>query len=423
MSLVTARAAGSTRRAALLWLVLLAAYAATVGQPLNAPEAHELLTARSLVDDGDVDLRNQYRARAWRPFYDHRLTPTAEVGPSGRLLEPQGLFFPALIAPAYAVGGAIGVELFLAGLTALAFVLAAALARRLVPEPWATRAALVTGLSPPALGAATAISPEAAAAAALAGAAILALRVRERPRLRWTFWCAALLALTPWLAVKFLAPGAIVAAGLARWLRRRDRGLAGFTALELVLCSAVVYVTVNDRLFGGLTPDATRLAGDPGPTGADGVWDHLARAPRLVALVLDPHAGLLVVAPFGALAFFALFLLRRSRHERLALAVPEQVDVEVSAGFLAAVCAAQLAVAAFLAPALRGPWFPGHELVVALPFGAALAAWGLRRAPRAGAALATLTLAGSAWLVAGVLVGGAHLTPPSGPLPRCLLGP
>jgi hypothetical protein len=409
------------RRAALLWLVFLAAYATTAGQPLNAPEAHALLTARSLVDDGDFDLRNQYRERAWRPFYDHGLAPAADVGPSGRLLEPQGLLFPALIAPAYAVGGAVGVELFLAALAALAFVLAAALARRLVPEPWATRAALVTGLSPPAIGAATAISPEATAAAALAGAAILALRVREEPRLRWTFWCAALLALTPWLAVKFLVPAAVVAGGLARWLRRRHRGLAGFTALELVLCSAVVYVTVNDRLFGGRTPYAARLPGDPGPTGAGGVWEHLARAPRLVTLLVDPHAGLLVVAPFGALAFLALFLLWRSRRERLALAVREQVDVEVTAGFFALVCAAQLAVAAFLAPALRGPWFPGHELVVALPFGAALAAWGLRRAPRAGTVLAALTLVASLWLVAGVLLGGARLAPPSGPLPWGLL--
>ena len=61
-------------------------------------------------------------------------------------------------------------------------MLAAALARRLVPDPWATAAPLVVALSPPALAYATAVYPEMPAAALLAGAALLALRVRERPR-------------------------------------------------------------------------------------------------------------------------------------------------------------------------------------------------------------------------------------------------
>ncbi len=72
-------------------------------------------------------------------------------------------------------------RLWLALIAALGFCLAAALGRALVPEPWATRAALVVGLSPPALGAATAVAPAMAGAACLAGAALLALRVREEP--------------------------------------------------------------------------------------------------------------------------------------------------------------------------------------------------------------------------------------------------
>ena len=82
-------------------------------------------------------------------------------------------------------------ELFLAAIAAIGFVLAAALARRLVPEPWATGAALVAGLSPPALMASTTIAPDAVAATVLAGAALLALRIRERPRRRWAFGARA----------------------------------------------------------------------------------------------------------------------------------------------------------------------------------------------------------------------------------------
>ncbi|HEV7750264.1 MAG TPA: hypothetical protein VGO71_01925 [Baekduia sp.] len=385
----------AARRALPLWLALATVYTlvwalgAGPGADVSAPEAHRLLAAESLISDGDVDLRNQYATHAWRSFYDGPLRPAGRTV-SGRLVEPTGLGFTLLIAPAYAVGGATGVRLFLGALAALAFCLAAALGRRLVPDPWPGRAALVMGLSAPALGAAAAISPEMAGGAFLAGAALLALHVRARPQTGTAFAGAAIVAALPWLAAKLLAPAAVVAVALARWLRRRQRGVSGFIALEVALTSAVVYVTVNDRLFGGLTPND--VARD-GPTGASGVAQHLERAPRLVTVWVDPEDGLLLWAPFVALAFVALWLLWRSRRDRLAVAVFDQVDVEVAAGFLALVAGAVVLVAAFLAPSLDAAWYPARQLVPALPPLAALCAWGLRFAPRVGAVLAGLTLA------------------------------
>jgi hypothetical protein len=414
-------ACAAVRRAVLLWLVIFAAFATTAGLPaspgrdLSEPEAQTLLVAESIVSDGDLDLRDEYGARSWRSFYSGELVPRA--GPrNGRLLDPIGIAFPLLIAPAYAVGGRIAVELLLAALAAVAFVLAAALARRIVPEPWATGAALVAALSPPALAASTTIAPDAVAGTVLAGAALLALRVREQPRLRSAFWCAVLVAALPWLGAKFAAPAAIVALAAARWLRRRQRGLAGFVALEVVIFSVVLYITVDDRLYGGPFPAA--LLSDPGATGASGVGAHLARAPRLLGLWIDRDVGLLRWAPFGALAFVALWLLARSRRERLAVALSGQVDVEVTAGLYVLVCGATVAFAAFLAPTIAGPWFAGHELVCVLAPGAALCASGLRRLPRTGRALAALTIVASVWLLVAARVdAGAGLAPPTGPLP------
>ena len=85
-----------------------------------------------------------------------------------------------------------------------------------------------------------------------------------------------------------------------------------------------------------------------------------------------------------ALALVALWLLVRSRRERLARVLGEQADVEVTAGFLLAVCASAVLVAAFLSPTIAGPWFGGRQLVVVLPLLGALAAWGWRRFPRTG---------------------------------------
>jgi hypothetical protein len=413
----------TVRSALALFLILMAAYAATVGldatpgQRLSTAEAHELLTAESIVSDHDFDLRNQYLDQDWKKFHSRPLRPTAGLT-KGRLHEPQGLGFPLLIAPAYAVGGVTGVELFLAALLALAFTLAAILGRRLVPDPWAWRTALIFGLSAPALGAATAIAPEGAGAALLAAGALMALHVRDDPLPRWSVSCALLIATTPWLSAKFLAPTIVVGFALARWLRNRGRAVSGWVALEIIITSAIVYVTVNDGLFGGFFPLDAALPHHGGPTGANGVLAHAGRADRLIGLWLDRDAGLLVWAPIVALAFAGVWALWRSRRDRLWLLASDRIHVEVAGMFYVLIAATIVVTAAFLGPNLEGPWFPGHELVPALPFAAALAAWGLRRFPKTGAVLAAFTLIASAWLlIAARFDGGAALQPPTGDLP------
>jgi hypothetical protein len=77
----------------------------------------------------------------------------------------------------------------------------------------------------------------------------------------------------------------------------------------------------------------------------------------------------------------------------------------------------QLLVAAFLAPSLHGAWGPARLLVPILPVVGALAAWGLRFAPRVGSALAVLTIVASIWLLAGPRLGTGTLDPPRGDVP------
>ncbi|MGI8593887.1 MAG: hypothetical protein ACR2ML_05900, partial [Solirubrobacteraceae bacterium] len=280
------------RRGAAIWLLLLAVYASTVGihafgnSDYGGDEPHYLLTAESIVSDADIDLANQYRQRAYADWYPGTLevhgSPT-----NGQVNEPHGLGFPLLIAPAYAIGGPVAVELFLAAVAALGFVLAVALARRLVPEPYATAAPLIVAVSPPALAYSTAIYPELAAATVLAGACLLALWVRDRPRLRTALVAGALVALLPWLATRYLVPGAVVAVAVTRWLARRRAGIGGLMALEVVFFSLVMFATINDRLYGGLTPSA---AEGPGQSAAFPA-DYLDRAYRLVALWIDGDYG------------------------------------------------------------------------------------------------------------------------------------
>ncbi|WP_028061725.1 hypothetical protein [Candidatus Solirubrobacter pratensis] len=384
-----------------LWLILFAAYAATLGVPARpgldyaGSEPHHLLAAESIVSDHDVDLRDDYADRAYASWYPRELkTDGREIG--GRLVEPHGIGFAALIAPAYALGGARAVQAEMAMLLALAFVFAALLARRLVPEPWATTGVALAGLSPPALAASTTIAPGVAAAAALTGAAVCALAVRERPRVRYVGCGALLLAVLPWLGWSFAIPGLVVAYALVTWTMRERRRLAALIAGEALAGSLLFYATLNDRFYGGITPRSAGAGDEPSfPLG------YAARIPRLASLWLDRDFGLLRWAPVLGLVFFAAWLLYRSRRDQLARVAPARRETEAAAKLALGILGAQVAVTAFagMSP-LEGAAFPGVALVAALPAAGALTSWGLRHVPRPLAGvLAAVTLGTGAWVV------------------------
>ena len=411
------------RGAALVWLVLFAAYAATIGLPafgtsqFGGDEPHYLLTAESIVTDRDLDLRDEYATGAYRDWYPYVLERHGRLT-NGQANEPHGAGFALLIAPAYAVGGTLAVQLLLAAIAAFAFALAALLARWVVPEPWASSAALVCGLSPPALASATAVSPELTAGALIALAALLALKSRALPRIRWVAGASVALGMLPWLGLQFSVAGLVVGLAMFRWLRRRARGFAMFVEVEVLLFSGVMFVTINDQLFGGFTPAAAAVPVER--LGDLDAADYLERAPRLVGLWLDRTYGVLRWAPIIALAFYGLWLLWRSHRDHIARLLPERADVEVAAVLCALVCAAQVLVATFVAPTMFGFFFPGRYLLAALPVAVALVAWGLRHAPRVGGALALLTLVTSVWWYAELRIDGGGSV---GPSSRAPLGP
>jgi hypothetical protein len=413
------------RRTFALWLLLFCVYATTLGlvafsgSEYGGDEPHYLLAAKSLAEDGDVDVNDEYAARAYEEFYPHELRPHGRET-EGRLNEPHGVGFPLLIAPAYALGGAKGVELFLAAIAALAVTLAYRLALRVAPDPWALGAAVAVGLSPPFLAYASAVYPELSAAAALAGASLLAVRLNMRVS-RWdAALCFLLLGALPWLGTKFVPAGVVIGVFAARsvW-HARHRTLA-VGVVELSLFSVALYVAINEAVYGGPTPYAAEARGETA-TAASFPGGYLERAYRLVALFIDRNYGLLRWAPVFALAFAGLWWLWHSRREQVARAVPGVRAIEVTAGLCAAALGAQLVVAAFLAPTMFGFWFPPRHLLAGLPLAVPLVAWGLRHTPRVGAVLAALTLISSAWLYADVRWGEGSLAAdrpdaPFGPL-------
>ena len=285
---------------------------------------------------------------------------------------------------------------------------AALLARRIVPEPWASAAALLVGLSPPALAHATTVYPDLMAGTMLAGAVLAALRVRERPDLgeRGGGRDAARAAA--------VAGAEVPAAGRAGGVRAR--ALDGATR-------AAHGGARGRRDHGRL---ARRLRDDQRPPlrrarcrrrwrrpatrrpARSSAGDYLERIPRLAALWIDRDVGLLRWAP----------VLRAQRRSRPgccgARAAPtsrawsaERGDAEVAAELSLLVCAG--VSSSRCSPRRRWAASGSRRAtsMAAFPVAAALAAWGLRHAPRTGAVLGALTLLCSAWLVLALAFGDA----------------
>jgi hypothetical protein len=256
---------------------------------------------------------------------------------------------------------------------ALAFAFAAALARRWVPDPWATRGVLLVALSPLGFALTSGARPDAPAAALLLGGVLLALRAREHATRRRALGSAACLCLAPWFGLAYAWAAAPVLAALVSWTLRRGRPLLAFLAVEVAGATAVALPGVDQ-------PEGHRATDGP----------------------LDVLVDVLRWAPVLALAFVAAYLLLRSRHERISQAIPTRRDAEVAAALAGVMILVLWAVAAF------GPVGPG----AGVPLAAAYAAWGLRRLPRVGALLGLATLGLTVWMVVALATGdtGAWLS-------------
>ena len=198
----------------------------------------------------------------------------------------------------------------LAGVAALGFVLAALLARRIVPEPYASFGRRAGGP----VGAGRRLrrdDPAGRDRRHAAGGRDAVRRDRRGAAAGAVFAAAAMLAVLPWLDPRYSSPRrrsprrSTCGAGAAR------RGTMGLIAVELSAASLVLYVTLNERLYGGPTP-WSELPSGVSPTGADTLSEYLERVPRLLTLWLDPPR-LLRWAPASPSSFAGWLLLRSRR--------------------------------------------------------------------------------------------------------------
>lgn len=332
-------------------------------------EPHYLLMAHSLLTDGDLDLSNEFDTRAYRAFYGGTLQAhTSPASPAGTLYAVHAPGLALLIAPAYALGGHAGVQLWMAALAALT----TALVHRLVRD--VTGRADVAGLTwllltcaPPLPNYAVSTYPETPAALATA---IFLLATRRDSRWPVLLASAVAAAALPWLHPKFL-PLALL--GLTLVIVRRGPRLGRAVAWALFALALGGLLGLFHALYGSAT-----LSAAYGPRFDADV--SLARVPwGLTALFFDRQFGLLLVAPAWFLAVPGALHLARTRLGDCGRAL-----------LLAAMV---LGVGAAFSMWWGGACPPARFTVPALPAMALLAAGAIRQRRALAAALASAGLA------------------------------
>ncbi|HEX2038552.1 MAG TPA: hypothetical protein VHF47_02345, partial [Acidimicrobiales bacterium] len=375
------------RRAALLVFVVVAVAGqlavgmrASTTASTTGDEPFYLLTAQSLQSDGDLDLRDEYRNREYREFWDGRVELWKQMtpAPDGRLLAPHDPGLPLLILPAYAAGGLRGVQRFLVLLWALAMAIGALLALRAGAPRWAAvLAAIVVGAGTPGVVYASQVYPEGTAALAVALALVLATGERARP-----FLMAVVLVGLAWLGVKYVPLGALAAVLYAR------RHGVDKRALAVLAVAGAHYLWWHVDTFGGLTPYSTNVVWS-GEGDSSILADHVdwsGRSYRLYGLFLDARFGLFRWLPIAVLALWGL---RRNVH--------------------AAALGICVLMGTFVSITMMGWWFPGRMLIAGFASLVVLVALGAGRLPRTALALGAWSVVVAIALVVAARTGDVRI--------------
>ncbi|MDP6371294.1 MAG: hypothetical protein QF463_01360 [Vicinamibacterales bacterium] len=277
------------------------------GHRPTGDEPHYLIIAHSLVADGDLRIENNHVQRDYAGFFGAELEPHfLRRGRNRVIYSVHAPGLPALIAPAYALGGYRGAVVLMSLLAALASLAIYDLARRFAGEAAALQTWALTTFTIPLMPLAWMIYPEVPALLIVARAALwMFAEIPERPR-QWVVRGAALAAL-PWLHTKFAILLACFAAGLAvrLWPRIRLLGALGMP----IGASLVAWLSAFYVMYGEIDPMI--------PYGGRGGLD-LANIPRgVLGLVFDQEFGLLLFAPVYLFAFVGLGRLAQDRRRLL----------------------------------------------------------------------------------------------------------
>jgi len=280
-------------------------YAREMG--FGGDEPHYLIITHSLLKDGDLDIANNHEQRDYRAFFPGELRPDfLRRGIHGEIYSIHAPGLPALVLPAYAIGGALGVVAFIALLAGFAALAVFELASAMAGPSVAALTWLATCLTIPFVPHAWLIYPE------LPGALVVAWAVlwlwRAPASVGRTVLHGLAFATLPWLHTKFAVFVALFSFFETVRLWPRIRHIVAL--LAPIAISGLAWLYSFYRMYGVVDPEA--------PYGTYTQMFVLARnIPRgTLGLLFDQKFGLLVYSPVYILALAGSWMMLRDSRTR-----------------------------------------------------------------------------------------------------------
>jgi hypothetical protein len=308
----------------------LAAWGASPSLP-GGDEPHYLVITQSLLKDGDLKIENNHQRGDYRAYFAGDLAPhSLRRGRNGEIYSIHAPGVPALVLPAFAIGGYHGVVVFLILLSAAACALAWWLAWRITGSAAAAWFgwAVVTGAAPFLLESYTVFPDGPGAIVVLTGFWALLRAEREQMPLRrgdpepagdsgWGVWVlhGMALALLPWMHTRFaVLAGTLGGLVLVRMARVRNQLGKAVAFLAVPALSALAWLFFFTIIYG--TPDPSA------PYGPD-TQNSLAYLPDgFGGLLFDQGFGLLATAPVLVFGLVGFWRVRRLAVDWLVVALP-----------------------------------------------------------------------------------------------------
>src|SRR4051812_37684930 len=238
-------------------------------QPYSGDEPHYLLVSKSLIHDGDVDLRNDYLQQRYHEFVPGHINPHVNTSlftlASPHWYSMHGVGLPAVLVPAVAADGAHGATVAMVAIAVVVLLLTFLWARRFTGEiPLAAVATAALGFSPAFLGLGGRVFPALPAAALLLGCLLILELPRREPR--HLLLLGVLVGVSPWFHFKNgLAFGTIAVIAFVQVLRSSARAGRARPLLALaapVVVSLVAYELSVRDWYGSWSPTRMVIPGN-----------------------------------------------------------------------------------------------------------------------------------------------------------------
>jgi hypothetical protein len=269
--------------------------------PVTGDEPHYLVMASGIVKHRTLEQTLPYKEEfESKEIYKDGLAPSsAQPSPANSPTAegPHGLYslhnvgLPLIVAPAFAVGRAIGVKVFLVLLSGITVILAWRFSEPFTADLKIRLLAIVLAcFGLPLITAANQVSPDLLAGIiSLSAVTWMGLRLMGNAQaIGGDLLIAGAIAFQPWLHLKLVAPALLSALALASTAYRSGKKLRRASAFVVPLCvSLVILATYNKHAFG-------KFAG-PYPGGA--LHTSLTSLMVFLGLHLDQLQGILFQNP------------------------------------------------------------------------------------------------------------------------------